>query len=253
MNKHLIDKFESKILLLLRFNSPFIPYHCAFSGGKDSILVEYMLKISKCNYGSYFYDNCLTPPNLRIFIKKQYPNVIHVPSKYNLLQLVKRKKILPTRLTRYCCQYFKERQVSNGIIVTGIRSDESCARSHRHEIELMQSDFYRGYKAMLNVILSFTNQEVWELIKAFNLTVPDNYNSVNRIGCIGCPMSGNRRKELLIDYPKFGNMWLKASSIVYEFNKDKFTSGRDVFEWYLADLSIKNYQEYKKQGILNLI
>ena len=251
MTNNLINKIANILQFLRKFNSKFEKYHCAFSGGKDSIVLEYLLRLAACNYDLFFYDNVLNFPEIRRFIRLQYPHTIFLKPKYNFLQLVERKKILPTSIKRYCCQYFKECFVSKSIILTGIRRDESCHRSNRYEMEILQSDFYKGNKVLLNPLLDLTNQDIWSIIKEYNITVPDLYDKYNRVGCVGCPMSNHKSKELLIDYPKFGNMWYKAACRVFELNPQNFTSGRDVFEWYLSNVSVNCYMLAKSQGIFN--
>ena len=51
--------------------------------------------------------------------------------------LIVKKKIPPTRLARYCCAILKETSCRNRMIATGVRWDESHARSQRSEFEVL--------------------------------------------------------------------------------------------------------------------
>ena len=50
-------------------------YYVAFSGGKDSIVMERLFKMSGVKYESWYNNVTIDPPELVRFIKKQYPHV----------------------------------------------------------------------------------------------------------------------------------------------------------------------------------
>ena len=121
VSDNLSYKIESSLRLLRFYDDKFNPYHVAFSGGRDSVVLDWLCRLANVHFQLFFYDNVLIPHVDRLFIKSQYPECIILKAKYNLIDLVRIKKILPTRLTRYCCEYWKECYGSKGIVLTGIR------------------------------------------------------------------------------------------------------------------------------------
>lgn len=250
----LFDKINYSINILKRFNDPFNPYHVAFSGGKDSIILAWLCKEAKVNYRLYFYDNVLIPIEDRNFIVNYYPNCHIIKPKYNFYQLVHLKKTLPTRMRRFCCEYWKECYGKDSLVLTGIRKDESFNRSKRMLFELSPNYRFHFIKTIINPIANFSNSDASSILSGFNLILPNSYKHRNRNGCIGCPISCNRRIELFNIYPKYRIIWEKAAKIIYEYyNFYGFKSGSDVFDWYLSDVSIKTYFELKKQNKLDLL
>ena len=90
-------------------------------------------------------------------------------------------------------------------------------------------------------------------MQGYNLSLPDVYKYVHRNGCIDCPMSCNRVKELLIIFPKYYNFWFYGTNHLFnnsEKIRKQFSSANDLMQWWLSDLSIVNYHELKKQDII---
>ena len=50
-------------------------------------------------------------------------------------QLIPEKRMPPTRMVRYCCQYLKEGGGKNRFVVTGVRHAESAKRVKRQMVE----------------------------------------------------------------------------------------------------------------------
>lgn len=247
-------KIESSLKILSFYDDRFFPYHVAFSGGRDSVVLNWLLLQAGVNFRLFFYDNVLIPKVDRNFVLKKYPGCKILKSKYNLNDLVQIKKILPTRVRRFCCEYWKELHGSRGIVLTGIRKDESFARSLRHVFDLSHNSRFHFYKGMINPLSYFSNDDISYIISSNNLTLSEGYALRSRNGCIGCPMSSHQRHELYTLFPKYRKIWENASDIVYKCKKNsKFSSGADVFQWWLSNLSIENYLELKKQKKLNFI
>ena len=91
---------------------------------------------------------------------------------------------------------------------------------------------------VLNPIIDWTTEEVWEFIHAYNIPYCKLYDEgYTRLGCIGCPMSSNTKEELE-KFPKYKRAYIKAFERMLEVNKSKgketdWQTGEDVMNWWL--------------------
>lgn len=158
--------------------------------------------------------------------------------------LIPKKRMPPTRLVRYCCDKLKEHNGKGRVVVTGVRWAESNRRAKLHGVanvtgkpvatqnyaETIGADYkvtgaqtlimnddndaarrmvehcYRTQKTMVNPIVDWTDDEVWEFLneiaKVPHCSLYD--EGYTRLGCIGCPMaSASARKREFERYPKY--------------------------------------------------
>lgn len=169
--------------------------------------------------------------------------------------LIPKKKMPPTRIARYCCQYLKEDGGEGRDKITGVRWDESNRRKQsRSGLEVvnnkrehekldpdnMDEDMVRycmqskGF--ILNPIIDWTTDEVWEFIHRFNIPYCKLYDEGwARLGCIGCPMSTNKKRELE-RYPKIKQAYIRAfGKMLKNFDEVKGTwnTAEDVYNWWV--------------------
>lgn len=184
----------------------------------------------------------------------------------------------PTRLVRYCCESLKETGGKSRIVVTGVRWDESVRRKNtRGPVEIQGkkavksadengADYklhekghiilnldnsaerrtveqcFRTHKTIVNPIIDWLEEDVWEFLNEV-VMVPHCClydQGYKRLGCIGCPMSHNRERELE-RYPKHRAAYLRAfSRMLNELNKRglgrdsvHFRTPEGVMDWYL--------------------
>lgn len=83
-------------------------FHVAFSGGKDSQVLLALVEMAGVKHHAEMQVTTVDSPNLMKFVRGNYPQVhLNLPE-LNMRQLILKKKMLPTRQTRYCCAYLKE-------------------------------------------------------------------------------------------------------------------------------------------------
>lgn len=191
--------------------------------------------------------------------------------------LIPNKLMPPTRLVRYCCEKLKESSGQGRITVTGVRWDESSNRKNNQglitfprkskktlmELEGFGANFtktdrggvvlnddndasrrsveycYRTRKTILNPIVDWTTEEVWEFIREYKIPYCQLYDEgYERLGCIGCPMSGTMEEEFE-KYPIYRQNYIKAfERMIQEREKRGLTqpwkTGEEVMEWWLS-------------------
>ena len=88
------------------------------------------------------------------------------------------------------------------------------------------------YKKVLNPIVDWTTDEVWEFIKEYKVRYCCLYDEgFERLGCIGCPMATvAERKREFERYPKYKENYIKREDAIQEakawsmFGKDDLVS-----------------------------
>lgn len=192
-------------------------------------------------------------------------------------KLIPKKKIPPTRLARYCCEVLKEVNGTGRVVLTGVRWAESLRRKQKQGVAVVIGNVrdiaeengveyrenqksivmnddnaetrrtveicYRTHKTMVNPIVDWTDQDVWEFIKGEKRPYCKLYDEgFKRLGCIGCPLGNfpNQRFEFK-RYPAFKKMYIDAFQDMLEVRenarRDDTTGGfwkdaDSVFKWW---------------------
>lgn len=190
--------------------------------------------------------------------------------------LIPEKTMPPTRLVRYCCAYLKETGGHGRKVVTGVRWAESARRKMSHgvvtilqkaeevsklaeeagidifknsaggvvlnndnlESRQLVETCYMQAKTTINPIIDWTDNEVWEFIREYNIPYCRLYDEgYKRLGCIGCPMS-SRKVEELERYPKYKQLYLNAFDKMIRTRKAEvkrcdWNTAEDVMNWWL--------------------
>lgn len=266
----------------------------AYSGGKDSQVLGDILDIAGVPYEKHYNVTTVDPPELVRFIISQHEFVIYdmpdgthkyysVHSTGKLLRrieesgvtgkrivhfdipemsmrrLIAYKKIPPTRLMRYCCEYLKESYNAGQITVTGVRANESLNRKKNQgavtifdgEIGKLKAEesgvnftstvrggvvlnydddaarrtvehCYRTSKVIVNPIINFTEADVWEYIRTRNIPYCSLYDEGwRRLGCVGCPMGGfaTQRREFQ-RWPQYRKLYVRAFDEMLQARKE---------------------------------
>ena len=257
-----IDKVQTAIDRLKAFEPP-EGYYLAFSGGKDSVCIKALANMAGVKYDAHYNVTTVDPPELVRFIKSQHPDVIFNRPKLNMKQLIIKKGMMPTRIIRYCCAELKEGSGEGRIVVTGVRWAESNRRRLQHgvvrvgstkeKVVIMNDDnddsrkmieqCYRTQKTMLNPIVDWLDNDVWEFIRTYNLPYCSLYDEgFKRLGCVGCPMAGRSERENGFKrWPQYERLYRSAVAEMLEARKakgKKCKSGLDtvdgIMDWWMG-------------------
>lgn len=199
-------------------------------------------------------------------------------NRVSMWTLIVKKGLPPTRIMRYCCSELKEKGGDGRMKITGVRAAESVNRAKnagyikiigkpvtvQRKAEQLQADIevtpkkgivmnmdndesrrlveycYRTTKTMLNPIINWTDADVWGFLKYYGCDGNPLYRQhCKRIGCIGCPMGGNKKQQEEFElYPKYKALYIRTFERmlkVHEYTTDyKFDwrTGQDVYDWW---------------------
>jgi len=254
------------------------PLYVAFSGGKDSVVIAELARLSGVPYELHYNITGIDPPEVIYFMREHYPQLNwHRPRK-TMWQLIVEKKMPPTRLIRYCCSELKEHGGENKVNITGVRWAESTRRKNTRNAyetkvskvrdKIMAYDDEQGRLTfrscptkggyIVNPIVDWTTADVWEFIRSRNLSYCKLYDQGEiRIGCIGCPMGGPKGMRAdFARYPKFKALYLKAFDAMITKYPEKVRNWRtadDVMEWWVGFGDRKKQRQIEGQLIMEVV
>ena len=223
-------------------------YYLCDSYGKDSCVIRDLAKRSGVRFQAHHNITTLDPPELIRFGRKYHADTTeHRPRVAMLTRLVENNIGPPTRLARWCCREYKESMGNDAIKVLGIRAAESNARKTAWRTWTLHS---KTDSWILNPILYWTDVDVWQYIHGHSLPYCSLYDEGwSRLGCIGCPMAGKKRREQFARWPKYEQAWQRAFERFWakwhrvprrdgrprSFDKRGWTSWRDMWSWWMEE------------------
>lgn len=276
IEKHLDGYMRDKVAIAidrLRAFEPEEGYYLAFSGGKDSQTIYHLAVEAGVKFDAHYHVTTVDPPELIYFIRENYPNVMFDKADTTMWKLIP-KKGLPTRLSRFCCQFLKEDGGRDRIVVTGVRWAESNNRANNRQAfevltkkktdKMLFSDNDEGRrlfenctvkgKRIVNPIIDWFTEDVWEFIRGRNLKYCKLYDEgFERLGCVGCPMSGEHGMIMGFErWPKYKANYLRAIEkfLPAYFERCK-AKGKEPFrktaqewmDWWIYDAETIDYTE----------
>lgn len=192
----------------------------AFSGGKDSMVLEFLCKEAGVKVELMHNVTTIDPPGTISLCQKHGAKLLR--PRYSFLDLVE-KRGMPTMFRRFCCKELKEKYIGDyGLF--GIRKGESVKRSCCYDDV---SDIYYYTKKIFTErwfpMLDFTDFDIETIVNEHSIEChPLYYDEAGRfcverrLGCIGCPLQGDRGRSDYSQYPKLLNLVLKRLVIFHE-------------------------------------
>lgn len=244
-------------------------FHLAFSGGKDSQVIYELCKMAGVRFRSVMQVTTIDPPEVMKFVRQNYPDVILERPKINFYKLIVKEKCLPTMTARWCCKYLKEQSGAGTVTILGIRRAESSRRAKRNELEISGRKYSNSLdqfnidnknqilcingkdKILLSPIIDWTQSDVWKFIRGNGLPYCNLYDKgYHRIGCMFCPMSSVKIKNMdRKNYPGVERLIKKSIKELAAMGKYERLGCdvNEIFEWWVSKKSIDEFLADKQQ------
>lgn len=255
------------------------PLVITYSGGKDSDVLLHLAEVSGIPFEVLHSLTTADAPQTVYHVRDTFHRMEdkgikctvdkHVQpggSRITMWNLIPRKLVPPTRLVRYCCAVLKKGGGKDRFIATGVRWDESVSRAkYRAELEILGSSKSKNMllsdndedrrlfescqlkgKRIVNPIIDWKTDDVIDYLKVNHIRSNPLYNcGFRRVGCIGCPMAGQKAREFEFSvFPMFKSAYIRSFEKMIENRKQlgKMYNGTrwgssavDVFHWWMED------------------
>lgn len=236
----------------LRMFEPAEGYWLAFSGGKDSQTVYHLAQLAGVRFTAHFALTTVDPPELLRFIREQYPDVIWERPKQTMWELILSNG-MPTRQQRFCCKHLKE-VYGSGLVVTGIRWQESANRANRRMVETCIHD---PRKTFVHPIIDWSESDVWAFLAQQQLSHCSLYDEgMKRIGCILCPMASHPDRLWQRErWPKYYQSYRRAATRMLEARAArgkpaKWENADQVMDWWINEAHYQPEGQQELPGIM---
>lgn len=238
------------------------PLELCYSGGKDSDVILELAKMSGIKYRAIYKCTTIDPPGT---IKHAIDNGAEiVRPEETFFQLIRRKG-LPSRLVRFCCQILKEYKILDYAVV-GIRSSESKKREELYK-EPEQCRVYANKDKVRQYlpILDWTDDDVTEFIgergiKCHPLYYDENgnFDVKQRLGCMCCPLAWRKHRiEEFKKHPIMVRQYIRNASYYFDNhyknnNRKGETLFNNVYEWFTMTVFCESMTEFRERFGKNL-
>lgn len=224
----------------------------AFSSGKDSVVLDYLAREVNAPVTRFHNVTTIDPPGTIRFAENHGCTIVR--NDLSFLDLVE-KKGFPTMFRRFCCKELKERYYSDYALF-GIRKEESVKRNACYSS--FDDIYYYTKKKFTNrffPLLNFTDNDVAEIINGKSLECHPLYYDYKgqfcverRLGCIGCPLQGDRGKIDYLKYPILLKQVLRRGIL---FHQRKGRTAHDAALNLVYNLFYSNHRLEKFQQTYN--
>lgn len=229
---------------IIREHEPPEGYYVGFSGGKDSIVLLDLVKRTKVKHEVFYNITTIEHPETLEFVKS-FPEITILEPKNTIDELIIKKGFPPLQKFRYCTTELKVKSGRDRLKLLGIRAEESRKRKNMEPIKLEGKDRY------IFPIFDWTVADIWQYIGKYNLRYNPLYDcGYKRVGCVLCPFAPKSQIEMELEkYPEIVERYRRACDKSFELHSaagkkyTSFTSGQDIFEWWLNVILRKEYQK----------
>jgi phosphoadenosine phosphosulfate reductase len=270
IEKHIDGYIRDKVAIAidrLRAFEPEEGYYLAFSGGKDSQCIYHLAVEAGVKFDAHYNLTTVDPPELVKFIKTNYSDVLIDYPKESMWKLIVKNNCPPYRNIRWCCRELKEHGGTGRICVTGVRWAESVNRKNKRKAfevqkpktfmlfddndkgrRLFETCMQKG-KRVVNPIIDWEEEDVWDYLNSRKIKHCCLYDEgFHRLGCIGCPMSGDGRKKEFARWPKYKQSYLRAFEKVIKSRKAKglkctWDTAEEMMNWWLDEPDAIDYTD----------
>lgn len=258
------------------------------STGKDSEVKSFLAQKAGLQFNTYFNVTTLDVCESNTMAKQKGYTFTFPNKKYGgFYQYVKRENVIPSRLNRFCCQYFKELATveyfdaqQKIMFLFGMRNSESNSRSQYGDTWVNDKWGNRDWIGLLP-IRKWSDLDIWLYILQNDIDINLKYKyGYSRVGCgIACPnytkstwvldeywypiMFKRWRDILHNDFVK-NNKWLIMNCTLKEYVEKAWTGGvyrkeptNEVIEEYATynnldyDIATKYFNRHCSSGCLN--
>ena len=219
------------------------------STGKDSMVKTYLAKKAGLEFKTYFNVTTMDVADSNLMAKKNKYKFILPKGKHKSFYIWSTKEnIIPSRLNRACCTYFKENPTIENfpsdqklLFLFGMRNSESNHRSSYDDIWV--NDKWGKNRDWLGIlpIRQWTDLDIWLYILRENIEINSKYKKgYDRVGCgIVCP--NYSKSTWVLDkywYPDLYNRWQQR------LEKDF----KDNYKWLIMNCTLKEYLQEAWNG-----
>lgn len=247
------SKIEKAIALLQTYEQSALKlspdgYYVCDSYGKDSSCIVELAKMAGVKHGCHHNFTTIDPPELIRFGRANRTNITEHRSKHGhlILDRMVEKANPPTRRGRWCCDEYKEHGGDGKAKIIGVRIEESARRAKLWTQYKPDRNGRGGF--YICPICYWTEKDVWDFHTLRGLAHCELYNQGHkRLGCVGCPMAGNKRREQFKRWPGYERLWRLGFQRLWEKwhgvpNRkghprffEKYGSPEAFFDWWMEE------------------
>lgn len=226
------------------------PIEISYSTGKDSDVILELAKMAGIPFEAIYKNTTVDRPGSIPHAKEMGVTIVN--PKRNMLQIIESAG-WPSRWTRFCCSYLKEYKIYDRA-VQGIRRAESKKRASRYKEPEICRVYNKKDKARIYLpILEWTNEDIERFIKERGIKCHPhyydelgNFHVERRVGCIGCPLQGDKGKADFKKYPIMFKNWVRAYKKFFDSHPNSKTAKTfpSVYDAVYMKLFCDNMAEY---------
>lgn len=258
MEEELTKKVERAIKLIQSASKIAAENGCpeievCYSSGKDSDVILELTKMSGVPYRAIYRNTTIDPAGT---IKHCLDNGCEiVRPKRSFLSLIPTNG-LPSRRSRYCCEYLKEYKILDYALL-GIRAEESSKRKERYK----EPEFCRVYHNKSKVrqylpILDWSSDDVEQFIEHRGIKCHPLYYDKDgtfhverRLGCMCCPLvSQKNRLNEFQNHPNMVKLYVRGCRKYLQLHPNgnirKYV--KDEYEMFCLDVYCeRNFEKFQ--------